>query len=93
MSDVAVLRGRIPTVDSLSKKIARIKRILVRAEKLSQLLPGLEDKLRIVSDPNFVKLSESKKIESLEHKANRAAALLSTLPANVVAAIMAKLGK
>ena len=93
MSDVNTLRGRIPTVDSLNRKIARIKRIVVRAEKLSAMLPDIERKLAIVSDPNFVKLSETKKIESLEHKANRAEALLSSLPADVVAAILAKLGK
>lgn len=101
MSDVATvsapvintIRGRIPTVESLQKKIARIHKVIARANKLESLIPELERKLAIVSDPNFVKMSEARQIESLERKTDRAEKLLASLPDDVVKAILAKLGK
>ncbi len=86
-------KGRVPTVDSLTKKIARIRKIIDRASRLKGLIPDLERKLAIVSDPAFQNRSEAEKVQSLEKKASKVETLLKSLPAEMVAQILASLGK
>lgn len=85
-------KGRIPDPDNLEAKIGRIKKIIARAEKFKTILPDLEEKLRIISDPNFSKMTEERQVATLESRTKRAETLLASLPGDVVAAILAKMG-
>ncbi len=86
-------KGRVPTVESLEKKISRIEKIIARAARLKALLPDLNRKLAIVSDPAFASRSEAEKAVSLERKASKVETLLKSLPPEMVAQILASLGK
>ena len=58
-------RGRIPTVDSLEEKIAKLENLIRRAEVAKLELPALEAKLALVSDPEFAEKRAKQKMEKL----------------------------